>query len=152
MGKRFHHKDTAQIFAATHIPYVFTAVESQPQDTWKKAAKAQYYAQHHGLVYGKMLSACPLNWLSEDRLGATIVQAAVDSCFFPLYEVEMGKTRLTYDPEGRGKKVPVQEWLKYMGKTRHLLGPEHAETLAAFQTEVDRRWRRLKAMDAHPDL
>ncbi len=152
MGKRFHHKDTAQIFAATHIPYVFTAVESQPQDTWKKAAKAQYYAQHHGLVYGKMLSACPLNWLSEDKLGATIVQAAVDSCFFPLYEVEMGKTRLTYDPEGRGKKVPVQEWLKYMGKTRHLLGPEHAQTLAAFQTEVDRRWRRLKAMDAHPDL
>lgn len=151
-GKPFHHKDTPQLFAAMHVPYVFTAVESNPVDVWKKAAKAQYYARHHGLVYGKMLSACPLNWASDERDSAKIVQAAVDCCFFPLYEVERGKTRLTYDPEERGKKIPVAKWLRMMGKTRHLLLPEYAETLQALQDEVDRRWRRLKAMAAHPDL
>ncbi len=151
-GKTFHHKDTPQIMAATHIPYVFTAVESQPQDVWKKAAKAQWYAKNVGLVYGKMLIACPLNWLSEERLGTKIVQTAVDSCFFPLYEIERGITKLTYNPEEKGKKVPVEEWLKMMGKSKHLLKPEYAGVLADFQGEVDRRWRRIKAMSEHPEL
>jgi pyruvate ferredoxin oxidoreductase alpha subunit len=151
-GKTFHHKDTAQIFAACHIPYVFTAVESQPQDVWKKAAKAQWYAKNVGMVYGKMLIACPLNWLSEDRLGTKIVQAAVDTNFFPLYEVERGITHLTYDPEAKGKKVPVEDWLKMMGKTKHMLKPEFGAVVAEFQKEVDRRFRRLKAMSEHPDL
>lgn len=151
-GKAFHHKDTPQIMAATHISYVFTAVESQPQDVWKKAAKAQWYAQNVGLVYGKMLIACPLNWLSEERLGTKIVQTAVDTGFFPLYEVERGITRITYDPEAKGKKVPVEEWLKMMGKSKHLLKPEFASVLADFQREVDRRWRRIKLMSEHPEL
>lgn len=151
-GKTFHHKDTPQIMAATHIPYVFTAVESQPQDVWKKAAKAQWYAKNVGLVYGKMLIACPLNWLSEERLGTKIVQTAVDTGFFPLYEVERGITKLTYDPEAKGKKVPVEEWLKMMGKTKHLFKPEYAPIVAEFQKEVDRRWRRVKALSEHPEL
>ncbi|MEW8977866.1 MAG: thiamine pyrophosphate-dependent enzyme [Symbiobacterium sp.] len=151
-GKAFHHKDTPQIMAACHIPYVFTAVESQPQDLWKKAAKAQWYAKNVGLAYGKLLIACPLNWMSEERLGTKIVQAAVDCNFFPLYEVERGKTRLTYDPEAKGKKIPVEDWLKMMGKTRHLLKPEFKDVLAEFQREVDRRFRRIKAMSEHPDL
>lgn len=151
-GKAFHHKDTAQIFAATHIPYVFTAVESQPQDVWKKAAKAQWYAKNVGLVYGKMLIACPLNWFSEERLGTKIIQAAVDTCFFPLYEVEKGITKITFDPEAKGKKVPVEDWLKMMGKTKHMLKPGFAEVVAEFQHEVDRRWKRLKAMHEHPEL
>ncbi len=151
-GKSFHHKDTAQIMAATHIPYVFTAVESNPQDLWKKAAKAQWYAKNVGLAYGKLLIACPLNWLSEERLGTKIVQTAVDCNFFPLYEVERGHTKLTYDPEAKGKKVPVEEWLKMMGKTKHMMKPEFQPVLQAFQAEVDRRFRRLKAMSEHPDL
>lgn len=151
-GKTFHHKDTPQIMAACHMPYVFTAVESQPQDLWRKAAKAQWYAQNVGPVYGKMLIACPLNWLSEERLGGKIVQAAVDTCFFPLYEIEKGITKLTYDPEAREKKVPVEDWLKMMGKTKHLAKPQFAEVVAEFQREVDRRWRRVKAMSEHPEL
>ena len=64
--KLFHHKDTAQIMAATNIPYVFTGSEAYPQDLVKKAAKAQWYAQNVGLVYGKILIACPLNWKSDE--------------------------------------------------------------------------------------
>ena len=30
-GKRYHHKDTAQIFAASPLPYVFTASEGYPE-------------------------------------------------------------------------------------------------------------------------
>lgn len=151
-GKVFHHKDTAQIMAATNIPYVFTGSEAYPQDLVKKAAKAQWYAQNEGLVYGKILIACPLNWISKDDEGTNIVDAAVNSCFFPLYEVEHGQTAITYNPDEKGKRVPLTDWLKTMGKTRHLLKPENAEALRAFEAEVERRWQILQAKHEHPFL
>ncbi|GIP39506.1 hypothetical protein J31TS4_27860 [Paenibacillus sp. J31TS4] len=151
-GKLFHHKDTAQIMAATHIPYVFTGSEAFPQDLVRKAAKAQWYAQHEGLVYGKILITCPLNWLSEDEEGTSIVSAAVDCCFFPLYEVERGITAITYNPEEKNKKIAVGEWLASMGKTRHMNKPEFADALASFGQEVDRRWNALKARHENPYL
>lgn len=144
-GKAFHHKDTAQIMASTNIPYVFTGTEAFPQDLVKKAAKAQWYAQNVGTVYGKLLITCPLNWKSEDRFGQTIVEAAVNSNFFPLYEVEQGVTNITYDPEAKNKKIPLSDWLKYMGKTKHLLKEENKDMLVEFEEEVEKRWQRLKA-------
>lgn len=151
-GKLFHHKDTAQIMAATNISYVFTGSESYPQDLVKKAAKAQWYAQNVGMVYGKILITCPLNWLSEEKEGTEIIDAAVSSCFFPLYEIENGITTITYDAEEKGKRVPLGDWLKTMGKTRHMVKPEYAEALKSFEDEVERRWRKLKAKHEHPNL
>lgn len=151
-GKAFHHKDTAQIMAATNIPYVFTATEAFPQDLVKKAAKAQWYAQNMGTVYGKLLITCPLNWKSDDRYGTKVVEAAVNSNFFPLYEVEQGITTITYDPEARNKKVPLTEWLKYMGKTKHLLKEENKDLLEELEREVKLRWQRLKARHENPYL
>ncbi len=66
--------------------------------------------------------------------------------------MEQGKTTITYNPEDREKKVPVSEWLKMMGKTRHLLKPEYAEMLEEIQREVDFRWEQLKAKHASPIL
>ena len=80
------------------------------------------------------------------------LQAAIDSCFFPLYEVEHGCTTLTYDPDASDRRRPVSEWLKLMGKTRHLLTAANAEILTGIQAEIDRRWARLKAMHEHPLL
>ncbi|MGZ3774952.1 MAG: thiamine pyrophosphate-dependent enzyme [Pseudobdellovibrionaceae bacterium] len=148
-GKSFHHKDTLAIMAATGIPYVFSAIEGFGTDLVAKAAKAQWYAKNHGLAFGKILVACPLNWGSEEKYGLEILQRAADSCFFPIYEIENGLTTLNYDPESGGKKIPVKAWLEMMSKEKHLLRPEHSSALEAFQNEVDRRWKRLKAMAAH---
>ncbi len=150
-GKSTHHKDTAQIFVACNIPYVFTAAENDPRDMIRKAAKAQKYSEE-GLVFGKLISMCPLAWRTEERLSEPIIQAAVDCCFFPLYEVERGITTVNYDPEEKGKKIPVGDWLKTMGKTKHLLRTECRPELEAFQKEVDRRWARLKEMHKNPLL
>ncbi|MED3552413.1 thiamine pyrophosphate-dependent enzyme [Cytobacillus praedii] len=151
-GKSFHHKDTAQIMAATNIPYVFTGAEAFPQDLIKKAAKAQWYAQNVGTVYGKILITCPLNWKSEDRYGEKILEAAVNACFFPLYEVEEGITTITYNPDEKKKRVPLMEWLKYMGKTKHLLKEENRELLSELEEEIEYRWQRLLAKNNHPFL
>jgi pyruvate ferredoxin oxidoreductase alpha subunit len=151
-GKRYHHKDTAQIFASCHLPYVFTASEGYPEDLMRKVAKAQYYAKREGLVYGKILSFCPLNWRTADDAAQPVLQAAIDSCFFPLYEVEHGHTTLNYNPEASGRRLPVADWLKQMGKTKHILFKANADVLQGIQDEVDRRWSRIKAMHEHPLL
>jgi len=151
-GKSFHHRDTPQIVAATNIPYVFTGVEGFPDDLLAKGAKAQWYAQNEGMAYGKVLISCPLNWLTADDAGVDVLRGAVDSCFFPLYEVERHKTAITYDPEPLGRRISMAEWLGSMGKTKHLCRPEFADDLARIETEIERRWERLKAMNDHPFL
>ncbi|MFC1522368.1 thiamine pyrophosphate-dependent enzyme [Elusimicrobiota bacterium] len=151
-GKAFHHKDTVQLMAATHIPYVFAAVEGYPEDLIKKAAKAQWYAKNEGMAYGKILSFCPLNWVSEESQGTAITQAAADCNFFPLYEVEKGKTSITYDPSLVKRNVTAKDFLSMMGKTRHMAKPGNEAYLKEFEREVERRWQLLKAKSNHPDL
>lgn len=151
-GKSFHHKDTPQIFAACHLPYVFTASEGYLEDFMRKVAKAQWYAKREGMVYGKVLSFCPLNWRTTDDAAENVLQAALDSCFFPIYEVENGQTTITYDPEVAGRRRPVSEWLGLMGKTKHLLEPENATRFMAIENEIEKRWRRLKIMHEHEGL
>lgn len=151
-GKLTFHKDTPQIFAATNIPYVATVSESQPTDFIKKAAKAQKYANEYGLAFIKALSACPLNWNDNPRYERSVIDAAVNCCYHPLYEIEEGITTITYNPEERNKKIPVIDWLKMMGRTKHLVKPEYADIVESIQKEVDRRWERLKARHANPLL
>lgn len=142
-GKGFFHKDMPQIMAAANVPYVATAAESNPADFIRKAAKAAEYAKHSGVAYVKALSACPLNWNDNPAKERSVIEMAVDTCYFPLYEVENGKTILNYNPERAGKKQPVREWLAMMGRTKHLIRPEYAEVVDLLQQEVDRRYYRL---------
>ena len=152
VGKGFFHKDMPRIMAATGMPYVATAAESDPNDFIRKAAKAQYYAKSYGTAYIKCLSACPLNWGDRPNTERRVIAAAVDSCYFPLYEVEQEITTLSYDPEQKGKRIPVEAWLKMMGRTRHLCEERYESVRQALQGEVDRRFERLKIEAAHPKL
>lgn len=102
-GKTFFHKDMPQIMAAAHLPYVATVAESNPHDFIKKAAKAAAYAREFGTAYVKALSACPLNWNDRPDTERKVIAAAVDCCYFPLYEIERGITSLSYDPKNRIK-------------------------------------------------
>lgn len=151
-GKSFFHKDTAAIMAATGMPYVATAAESNPADFVKKAAKAQVYAKSEGMAYIRALSACPLNWSDKPDEERTIIGKAVDCCYFPLYEVEKGQTTLSYNPEKSNKKIPAVDWLAMMGRTRHLIKPQYRGVAENIQKEIDRRWERLKALSEHPLL
>lgn len=151
-GKNFFHKDTPELMAATHIPYVATVAESNPADFIRKAAKAAAYSREFGTAYIKALSACPLNWNDKPNLERSVIAAAVDCCYFPLYEIERGITALNYDPASSNKKIPVTEWLGMMGRTRHLLKEEYRSVTEEIQKEIDRRYDRLKARAEHPLL
>ena len=151
-GKTFFHKDTPELMAATHIPYVATVAESNPADFIKKAAKAAAYSREFGTAYVKALSACPLNWNDKPNLERSVIAAAVDCCYFPLYEIERGITALNYDPIAQKKQIPVTDWLGMMGRTKHLLKDEYYPIVEELQTEIDRRFARLCARAEHPLL
>ena len=105
---------------------------------------AAYYAKTTGTAYVKAISACPLNWNDQPATERKVIEAAVNSCYFPLYEVENGVTKLSYDPEKAGKKIPVMDWLSMMGRTKHLQKEEYAEIVARMQQEIDARFEKLK--------
>ena len=151
-GKTFFHKDTPEIMAATHIPYVACAAESNPMDFIRKAAKAAAYAKSFGTAYIKALSACPLNWSDSPDKERSVIAAAVDCCYFPLYEIENGITSLNYDPEKAGKKIPVTDWFSMMGRTRHLTKDTYREITDKIQAETDRRFAKLRARSENPLL
>ena len=144
-GKVGFHKDTPQIMSATNIPYVATVAEHQPADFIRKAAKAAEYSRRFGTAYIKALSACPLNWGDKPASERAVIEAAVNSCYHPLFEIENGITSLSFDPDKHNRKLPISQWFEMMGRTRHLTKPEHSDTLSQIQTEINRRWERLKA-------
>ena len=146
-GKTFLHKDMPRIMAATGMPYVATVAESNPTDFIKKAAKAAHYAKTTGTAYIKAISACPLNWNDKPATERKVIEAAVNSCYFTLYEVENGVTKLSYDPQKAGKKIPVIEWLAMMGRTKHLQKEEYREVVERIQKEVDERYEELKKLE-----
>ena len=143
-GKTFFHKDMPKLMAATGIPYVATVAESNSVDFIKKAAKAAHYAKTTGTAYVKAISACPLNWNDKPATERRVIEAAVNSCYFPLYEIEQGETILSYDPEKMGKKIPVIDWLSMMGRTKHLVKDEYSEVVERMQQEIDIRFYELK--------
>lgn len=151
-GKSFFHKDTPELMAATHIPYIATVAESNPADFIRKAAKAAAYSREFGTAYIKALSACPLNWNDKPNLERSVIAAAVDCCYFPLYEIERGITALNYNPIAQKKQIPVTEWLGMMGRTKHLLKEEYRPVTDEIQAEIDRRFARLCARAEHPLL
>ena len=64
----------------------------------------------------------------------------MDTCLWPLYEVEKGVYKLSMKPR---EKLPIEEWLKGQGRFSHLFKPENADMLLNFQKHVDRKWNQL---------
>jgi len=136
-GKQQLRKDLTAIMAAHDLPYVAQAVPSQWRDLMSKTRKA---VECGGAAFMNVLAPCSRGWRHDTDETLELAQLAVDTCYWPLYEVEKGKWRLTYQPK---EKVPVEEWLKRQGRFRHLFRPENRHMIDELQAEVDRHWARL---------
>ncbi|MCX7683214.1 MAG: thiamine pyrophosphate-dependent enzyme [Anaerolineae bacterium] len=136
-GKQQKRKDLTMIMAAHDIPYVAQAAPSQWRDLMQKTRKA---VDCGGAAFMNVLASCNRGWRHATDETVELTQLAVDTCYWPLYEVENGQWRLTYKPK---EKLPVEEWLKRQGRFRHLFRPENRHLIDELQAEVDRRWERL---------
>lgn len=127
-------KNMPEIAAAHGIPYVATACSSYPFDLMKKIEKA---ARAKGPSYIHILSVCPTGWGLPSEKAIWIGRLAVETCMFPLYEVDKGRYRITVDiPKPR----PVADYLKPQGRFRHLT-PDLIETI---QKRIDLEWEKLR--------
>lgn len=142
-SRQHNFKNTPFILAAAGASYVATVAESNVVDFRKKAKKAASYANAGHFAYIKALSACPLNWGDTPSTERQNIETAVNSCFFPLYEIENNKILITYNPEKLQKKCNVSEWFKYMKRTKHLIKEEFKDTLNEIQDNIDKRWNML---------
>jgi pyruvate ferredoxin oxidoreductase beta subunit len=136
-GKKQWRKDLAAIVAAHHIPYAAQASPHKWKDLMTKARKGMAV---DGPAFLSVLAPCNRGWRIDTSDGIKAAELAVETCFWPLFEVENGKWSLNYKPK---QKLPVTEWLKTEGRFQHLFRNEREDVLEAFQHEVDERWAQL---------
>ncbi len=62
----------------------------------------------------------------------------MQSCYWPLYEVENGKYKINCKPKG-DKKTPVADWMKKQGRFAHLFKPGNEALHEDIQAHIDRK-------------
>jgi len=139
-GKSQKRKDLVTICAAHNIPYVAQASISNLMDLSRKAEKAFSIRGPKVLV---VLSPCNPGWRTATDNMVELSQLAVDTCFWPLYEIEDGH-KYTINLTPREKK-PLTEWLKLQGRFKHLFKPGNEALLVEAQKQVDEQWEQLQA-------
>ena len=129
-------KNLPLIMSMHQIPYVATATLSHMEDFIKKLLKAKE-KKNEGFVYLHVFSPCPVGWGIESDLSIQVCRMAVRSNYFPLWEAEDGKFRLTHTV---ASPRPVTEYTKLIRKFRHL----NEEELVRLQEEVDSNFAFLR--------
>ncbi|HAX97265.1 MAG TPA: pyruvate ferredoxin oxidoreductase, partial [Prolixibacteraceae bacterium] len=127
-----------EILAAHDIPYAAqTTFWGNFKDLHEKSHKAIYT---EGPAFLNVLSPCPRGWRYDPADLAEICKLAVNTCVWPLYEIEEGTWKLNYEPR---KKVPVVEFLKRQGRFAHMFEPGNEWMIEESQKYVDQQWDKL---------
>ena len=142
-GKMQSRKDLAKIMVGHHLPYVAQSIATGNfKDLYEKAEKAIYTK---GACFLNVLAPCPRGWGYNTEDLMTINKLAVDTCYWPLYEVVDGVYKITNKP---AKKLPIEEFLKPQKRFKHMFKPGNEWMIEAFQKEVDDRWQELLDLES----
>jgi len=126
-------KNVPEVVAGAGFSYVATACPGFPFDYMAKVKKG---LELPGNAFISILSPCPTGWIFSPKLTGRVGQTAVKTGYFPLYEVEDGKTRITEPIKAR---KPVKDFIVMQG--RFVLFPP--ELIAAMQKAVDEIYAEL---------
>jgi pyruvate ferredoxin oxidoreductase beta subunit len=137
-GKTEPRKNLTRIMAAHDIPYAAQASPSHWMDLMKKVKKA---FEIKGPKFMNIISPCNRGWRSRTDDSIMLSRLAVETCYWPLYEVEDGVTKITFTPK---EKKPIVEFLKTQGRFKHLFKPENEWVIKKLQEDVDKEWERLQ--------
>jgi len=136
-GKIQNRKDLTDIMIAHGLRYVAQASPHDPRDLVRKAARA---LATEGASFLNVIAPCPRGWRADGAETIELAREAVNTCYWPLFEVEDGQYRLTYRPR---EKQPLIPWLKKQGRFAHLFKPGNEEQLERLQDWVDDEWDKL---------
>ena len=114
-GKTRENKNLPLIMAMHRAPYVATACTAFLDDYANKLKKAMKVKD--GVAYIHLFSPCPTGWRFPPEKTIEVSRLAVETNFFPLWEYERGRYRLTVEVE---EPKPMEAFLTTMGKYNHL--------------------------------
>jgi pyruvate ferredoxin oxidoreductase beta subunit len=136
-GKEQRRKDLTSIIAAHNIPYVAQASISD----WKGlTAAAEKAFASEGAAFINVFAPCPRGWRIPHDMTVEIAKLAVDTAFWPLFEVIDGEWKMSTRRVTRENRKPIEEFLKPQGRFKHLFKPGNEALLARIQDEVDRNF------------
>ena len=141
-GKMQPRKDLTKVIVGHHIPYVAqTIAVNNFKDLYEKSEKAIYTK---GACFLNVLAPCPRGWGYNTEDLMQINKLAVETCYWPLYEVIDGKYVINYKPKN---KLPIEEFLKPQKRFKHMFKPGNEWMIQEFQKEVDSRWEELLKLE-----
>jgi pyruvate ferredoxin oxidoreductase beta subunit len=141
-GKKEYSKDMTKIVAMHGVPYVAQAAPHAWRDMITKAHKA---FECGGPSFINALSPCPRGWRFQPEDSINISKLAVDTCVWPLYEIENG-TDYTLSSEslkiaeGKVEKKPITDWIASQGRYKHLMNERWEPIVEEMQEKLDDRW------------
>jgi len=139
-GKTEAKKDIMSIVVAHRVPYAATASISHWRDLMNKVRKA---LSKEGPTFMHVMAPCTRGWRFDSAKTIRMSKLAVETRFFPLYEVEGGVYRITV-PVTSPK--PIEEYLKAQGRYSHLFLQQNAAELETVEKGVEDNYRRLEKL------
>jgi pyruvate ferredoxin oxidoreductase beta subunit len=136
-GKEQFRKDLTECIVAHRVPYVAQSSVGFWSDLTRKTERALSIT---GPKFLNVLQPCQLGWGYPADQTIQLGKLAVDTCFWPLYEVENGVYKINYKPK---VKKPISDYLKTQTRFKHLFKPANAGILEVIQADVDKRWAEL---------
>lgn len=141
-GKTEKRKNLTKIMAAHNIPYAAQASTSHWSDLVKKVRKA---LEITGPKFINIMAPCNRGWRSRTDDAIALSRLGVETCYWPLYEIENGVTKITFKPK---EKKPIVDFLKPQGRFKHLFKPDNEGLLAKIQEDIDTDWEKLQKEEA----
>jgi len=141
LGKQEKRKDLTRIVVAHNVDFAAQASPHNWSDLAKKAHKA---INTEGPSFLNVISSCPLGWYTKPEDSIELEKLAVETCFWPLYEVDHGVLKVSYKPKD---KRPITDWLKPQGRFKHLFKPGGEGIIEEIQRQVDTDWDRILEFD-----
>ena len=139
-GKRGYKKNMAKILEAHGIPYVATAISSYPLDLYEKFKNAM---KINGPKYIHILAPCPPGWGYNPKDSIEIGRLAVQTGFWPLYEVIEGKFVLSKDSSkylDPQKRKPIIEYLNTQKRFKSISD----EDIERHQSYIEDQWKQIQ--------
>jgi len=146
-GKTETRKEMGDIIRAHHLPYAAQACVSYPEDLYNKVKKAKSIK---GPKYIEILAPCPPGWRFPMEKTVDMGVLAVETGAWALYEFENekmifnGLSKLIL--EKKIQRKPVEEWMKYQGRFRHLFTPtKDIKRIKEIEEHTDQIWERYRS-------
>ena len=133
--QKLYPKSVIKIMLAHKIPYVAQTIPIFNNDLTAKIKKA---INIKGPKYIEILSPCIRGWYYEPKDSLNIINLAVETCFWPLFEYEDNQLKINYVPENKEK---ISTWLKLQKRFTEL--SKDKNLIDKLQKQINKNWEEL---------